>query len=299
LLYHRVAISEIDTHRLCVSPQAFAVQAAHIAGTCHPLPLEQFVEGALAGSLPDRAIAVTFDDGYVDNIAPVEALAELGIPATLFTTTADLENTSFHYWWDVLEHAVLTPGLVRGDLPVELPEGSRTLRLESQAERIAAHRELHAAILPLDVEAREKVLEPFHDVIRSERVSLPRRMTRAELAKVSAYAGVRIGAHTEHHLMLPAHSAPRQRVEIASSLEALQRLLDMPVAALAYPYGAFGAETTAIAAELGVAIGVTAVAESLAGVANPLLIPRVDVAAHLSRSFEEQLDSVFSGAVEH
>ena len=55
-----------------------------------PLSLDKLVEGFGRRWLPERAVAVTFDDGYADNLevaAPI--LVEHGIPATLFVA-ADL-----------------------------------------------------------------------------------------------------------------------------------------------------------------------------------------------------------------
>ena len=59
--------------------------------------------------LPERAVAVTFDDGYADNLeiaAPI--LAEHGIPATLFVATG-LVDADGPPWWDRLASLLLEP----------------------------------------------------------------------------------------------------------------------------------------------------------------------------------------------
>ena len=58
LMYHRVGASGIDPHRLSVSESTFSAQLEWLRTRCSVIPLE-----ALAGGGPDRAIAVTFDDG--------------------------------------------------------------------------------------------------------------------------------------------------------------------------------------------------------------------------------------------
>jgi peptidoglycan/xylan/chitin deacetylase (PgdA/CDA1 family) len=64
------------------------------------LPLADVVGGLERRALPDRALAITFDDGYLDNFenaAPV--LHDLGLPATFFVVTQWIE-TEVVPWWD-------------------------------------------------------------------------------------------------------------------------------------------------------------------------------------------------------
>lgn len=63
------------------------------------LPLEQAVAALAAGTLPDRAVALTFDDGYasvVERAWPV--LRERGLPATLFAVTDYLSGDQRFAW---------------------------------------------------------------------------------------------------------------------------------------------------------------------------------------------------------
>ncbi len=102
LLYHRVAETPFDLHGLCVTPDEFRAQMTHLANAYRPVPLIQFAMAAREGWLPDRAVAVTFDDGYADNLeiaSPI--LLELGIPATFFVTSDGLLGRA-EVWWDVL-----------------------------------------------------------------------------------------------------------------------------------------------------------------------------------------------------
>ena len=156
LLYHRVASAVLDSHRLCVTPEAFAFQTGVIASTCHAMPLEELVRNAAAGTLPPRAVAITFDDGYEDAIAAVDVLVSRKLPATIFMTTARLgEPEPYHYWWDVLEWALLTPGVLPGsELQVSLPDGRLRFPVRLESDRRTAHRALHSAMLPLDEDAQ-------------------------------------------------------------------------------------------------------------------------------------------------
>ncbi len=88
LLYHRIADAAPDPFGLCVPPSLFRQHMEHIRRTCEPLTLPAFAAAIASRSLPERAVAITFDDGYVDNLtkaAPI--LASLNLPATFFVTT--------------------------------------------------------------------------------------------------------------------------------------------------------------------------------------------------------------------
>ena len=107
VLYHRVAVAPHDHHALAVSPEAFRSQVQHLCQSWRVLPLRTLAAAAASGDLPERGIALTFDDGYVDNLeiaAPI--LAELGVPATFYLTT-ELPGTRRRFWWDVLEEMLL------------------------------------------------------------------------------------------------------------------------------------------------------------------------------------------------
>lgn len=301
LLYHRVASAALDSHRLCVAPETFAFHARVIARTCHAMPLEELVQSAAAGTLPPRAVAITFDDGYEDAIAAVDVLVSKKLPATIFMTTARLgEPEPYHYWWDVLEWALLTPGVLAGnELQVSLPDGRRDFPLRLESDRRTAHLALHSALLPLDDDARDLALAPITELVLARQPALPRRMSLGELRSLLACPGVTVGAHTKSHLFLPAHPRECQRLQIRSSLETLGGALDTRVTALAYPFGGLTADTVSVAAEQGLTVAVTTVASAVSEATQPLAVPRVDAAASTMLAFEERLESLFGGMVQH
>ena len=91
LVYH--SISQTDNY-YAVAPHMFAQHMHYLKAQYCPVRLLEvaaFVTGQ--GTLPDRAIAVTFDDGYADfftNAFPL--LEKYGIPATLFVCAGNVER---------------------------------------------------------------------------------------------------------------------------------------------------------------------------------------------------------------
>lgn len=96
--YHRVWAAADDPHDLCVSPAHFAAQMAILRREAHPLSLSELVSRWRAGRLPPRAVAVTFDDGYLDTLTTaLPVLARESVPATVFVMTGCLGAAP---WWD-------------------------------------------------------------------------------------------------------------------------------------------------------------------------------------------------------
>lgn len=75
-----------------VSPEEFERQIRYLRKKTHPVRLEDVANFvANKKSLPSRAVAVTFDDGYLDfkeNALPI--LRKYGIPATLFVCAGEI-----------------------------------------------------------------------------------------------------------------------------------------------------------------------------------------------------------------
>ena len=97
LMYHSV-----DDHcapgyrRWCVSPKRFAGQMARLKELqCTALTISELVARMDNDTLPERAVAITFDDGmydFADHALPV--LCQFNYPATLFVTTSYVGKTA-------------------------------------------------------------------------------------------------------------------------------------------------------------------------------------------------------------
>lgn len=255
LLYHRVAGPRRDPQGLDVSPRNFDAQLALLAGAAVPLPLDEFEARRRAGTLPARAVAVTFDDGYADNLlAAAPILARHRVPARAFVT-AGMVGTNREFWWDDAERIAFAPGPLGANVPkLALPwseadgtscasDGDRdrwtVLDPVDPTPRHRLYRAMCAALYALDAAARDEHLAEWRswagipDAARASH----RTVTRDELRALAGASGVSIGAHTMTHPVLARLAAEDQRRELEESRTWLARALGRPVPSVAYPFG--------------------------------------------------------------
>src|SRR5205085_9799910 len=86
--YHRVADLRPDSHALCTPPDVFRAHMAHLREHYVPIGVDELLSAAASGTIPERAVAVTLDDGYLDALTTASPiLMESGIPATFFVNS--------------------------------------------------------------------------------------------------------------------------------------------------------------------------------------------------------------------
>src|SRR5204863_9107407 len=104
--YHRIADLTPDAHALCTPPGVFRAHMRTLSEQFAPIALDDLVRLAEDGSIPDNAVAVTFDDGYLDALTTASPiLMAFGIPATFFVNSDRLDEPH-ERWWDVVERQV-------------------------------------------------------------------------------------------------------------------------------------------------------------------------------------------------
>ena len=195
------------------------------------LPLDEAVRRRAEGTLPARAAAITFDDGYADNcLVALPILQRHGITATFFIATGFLDGGSM--WNDRIIAAV------RGCSRPELDLASLGLGVHPLGT-IQARREAIDALIGkvkyLDGSRRDETANRIAEFAGAQ-VPTDLMMTTAQLRELRA-AGMQIGAHTVTHPIMARLSLDDARQEVTRSREALQDALGEPISLFAYPNG--------------------------------------------------------------
>jgi peptidoglycan/xylan/chitin deacetylase (PgdA/CDA1 family) len=95
--YH--AVSDAWPSHLAVSEALLKTQLGYLKSAGYVgLTASQAEESRQNGSLPPRAVVVTFDDGYASTLRALPVLEEVGFPATVFVVTGFLEQSEPMYW---------------------------------------------------------------------------------------------------------------------------------------------------------------------------------------------------------
>jgi peptidoglycan/xylan/chitin deacetylase (PgdA/CDA1 family) len=139
LLYHRMAEVERDPQLLCVSPKHFAehleVLKRLARGLSRPvLPLLDVADAFTWPGIetrvrdrPRRPVAITFDDGYADNLHHAKPLLEkYDAPATVFVTSGFVSRRE-EFFWDELDRLLLQPGRLPKTLNLAPPHDEPAL----------------------------------------------------------------------------------------------------------------------------------------------------------------------------
>ncbi len=320
LLYHRVTRLRSDPHATAVNPDRFAAHLEVIAASWRALSLTELLRGLETGRIPDRAVCLTFDDGYRDNLDEGEPLlARAGIPATVFVTSGVL-HTGREFWWDQLERLFLTPGTLPDRLSMRL--GRRRFRTtlgsaatyDEQAAREhagwsvrseAAPTRRHAVFLRLmrrlkrlDGEARGRALEDLHEWAESDADyfrETHRPLDADALAVLAGRDAITIGAHTVSHPRLSKLPRRKRWAEIAQSRTSLEEITGAPVTHFAYPFGDTARAVTAVR-DAGMTAGLMTRPAAVSLGADPYLLPRLYVGDWPAEDLETMVEAHLSPA---
>ena len=297
LMYHRIARPLTDPWELSVSPENFSAHLEVLSKSAQVVPLAE-LQRRLARSSERPVVAITFDDGYVDNLGQaLPILQRHAAPATVFIATAWI-GSARPFWWDTLAATVL--GLQTMRRPLDLQLGATRFKWEpartnSENDRKALHRSLWSRLQTLDDPQRFQALEQIAASYDGEGPLDPdaRPMTVEEVRQLHASSLVEIGSHTVKHRPLPTLSPQMQREEIANSRLQCEQWTGVAPATFSYPYGEFDDGTASAVAEAGFALACSTEQELVWRQTSPYRMPRFIVLDWNAERFERQLRQVW------
>lgn len=273
LIFHRVHASRDSLFPHEPDADRFEQLMRFVAGAFRVIPLGEAASHLRRGTLPPRALSISFDDGYADNAeVALPILQRCGLPACFFVATGFLDGGRM--WNDsVIEclRACRRPivdlgafGLGRCALATPLQKrltiGALLSRIRylSLAERADAVSRLQSMCgvrnLPTTLMMRSAQVRALHD------------------------AGMEIGAHTVNHPILTTLTAARAAQEIDEGRQQLEAIVGAPVTLFAYPNGKPGQDYDRSHVALLDRLGFTAAVSTAPGVArigdDPYQLPR-------------------------
>ena len=221
---------------ICVSPSAFDEHLRYLAAHYRVLSLPAAVTMLRDGQpLPPNAVAITFDDGYADNLAAARALKKYGLTATFYITAGCMAGGE-PFWPAELRY--LLNAIRQERITLDLAGEPLTFDLSSESARASALGRLTKTFKGHPVPRRESLRTQLRALARN--VEIPRVMLTWDEVREMNALGMTIGSHTMTHPNLPNAGVAHAREELRQARLRLEQEIGEPVTMFSYPNG--GAE---------------------------------------------------------
>ena len=281
LAYHRIDTPanpdklDLSPTLIDASPGAFDAQMKWLAEQYNVISARDLFMAVRDGKrLPERAVVITFDDGYmcfVETALPI--LRKYGLPSTVFVPTAFADDPVRPFWWDTI-HKVLSQ--TTKDAP-DIP-GVGLVPLSTKVERDAAYSALVDVIEHMEAGKVAGMVEDIAGACEVEPSDRKHVMGWQELERLAEDDDVTFAPHTRHHAILAQTGGAALQAEIEGSWKDLKEHIAQPLPLLAYPNGQPYAVNTAsreAARRAGMVGAVTMVAGvNRIGTTDPFLLHR-------------------------
>lgn len=266
LIFHRV---RPEPDWLCpfeIDARQFDRICRWLASWFNVLPLDRAVKLRAEGCLPERALAITFDDGYADNFQiAMPILQRYRLCSTFFIATGFVDGGIM--WNDILIESVRQTRL--GVLNLSEVDGGPPGRilLADHTQKRAALDTVIQRLKYLAPEARLAATARFARLLSAHPPG--DLMLRSDEIKALHRGGMQIGAHTINHPILAGATCAVIETEMAGSRDMLAALTGERIGLFAYPNGKPGTDYDKRAVDVARRLGFDAAVSTVPGVAVP------------------------------
>lgn len=248
-MYHRILPStdarfQQEEPGMLVRPESFAMHLKELKRNFDVMFLSDWVKAKQNGeSLPNKACAVTFDDGWLDNFEfALPALKAEAVPATLFAV-AEKIGTDFQFWPNIVSILLLNgagKNLAKHPLFNNLNAQLNSLPAQPSRDQIAH------LIFQLKQHSDADIFKALQDINWRSLCPTeipPALMNWDQLKSMQASGLVEIGSHTcTHRRLTSALTSTELEYEIVKSKKILQDKLSTPIELFCFPNGDYNPE---------------------------------------------------------
>lgn len=280
LCYHGISLD--DEHLwdpgLYMSPATLESRMSYLrANDYNVLPLGEALERLRDGTLPPRAVAVTFDDGTHDfEVRARPILERYRIPATVYVTTfyVHFQRPVFpvacsYLLWKGRGRSLSLPDVLG---PVHAAIGDTKVRQQVLQDILA-----YARDNGFGAEEKDELLGRLADALRIDYGELVSRrlLTLMNATGIAAVAGAGFDVQLHTH----RHRVPRDRVlflrEIEDNRASLEAIVGYRPSHFCYPSGEYFDSAVIWLREAGIESATTCDPGLASAYADPLLLPRI------------------------
>ena len=133
--------------RCCVTPDNFNNQMKFLKKNYNIISLSSVNQYLKNHKIPRNSIAITFDDGYQDNlINAIPILEEYNIPATFFVTSGYIGNNK-EFYQETLNRIFFLEKQIPSSLYIKVNQTEHQFqKLDQENQKQAAYTALHKAL---------------------------------------------------------------------------------------------------------------------------------------------------------
>ena len=231
LSYHRVLKSSDHLFPEIVDVESFENHLEVLTNYFNVIPLHEAIKLMAVGKLPCRAVSITFDDGYRDNVDnALPLLKKWGVTATFFISTGFFKTKK--KWKDIVIEAKRNTtkhmiDLSEFDLPI--------LQLSTCTEKYSAIGHILPKIKNKKPNERLIISKSIASKLGSN-ISVELMMDESGVITL-AENGMDIGGHTVTHPILSSLEAGESMAEIHDGIGVLEKIINNKISLFAYPNG--------------------------------------------------------------
>jgi peptidoglycan/xylan/chitin deacetylase (PgdA/CDA1 family) len=237
LMYHRVLpdavlLADLSPNQfLGVSINNFEEHVRYLSRNHHVISIDD-VPQYLASDNKKRAVVITFDDGYKDNLTyALPILQKYGVPATIYIVTRFPEGDCEMWWYEIWE---ILGG--KDDLRLTWEGKEYNWVLGPLKNKINCFYQLRLLILSQSAQSQKELLK----VLRAGKAGndyVEDSLTWEEIIELDKNPLITIGAHTHAHPQLRWLEEEEARADILFSKRLLEKKLGHRVKHFAFPFG--------------------------------------------------------------
>ena len=235
LVYHRVVkdeeLEEDLELGLTVSCSSFERHIKEIKSKYKICSMDEFVKN-LKKKTNEFMVAITFDDGYKDNLyQALPILTKHEVPASIYVTTRFL-NQEVDIWWYELGDVIKN----REEINFQYKEKKFNFLLDNKKRKYLAYQNLMKLFKSLKIDAQNELIEKITNTKKRKDYS-DICLNSEEILMLEKNPLITINSHGHNHQNLKILNDEEVKYEITKSLEVLENLINRKVKHFAYPFG--------------------------------------------------------------
>lgn len=256
LCYHGVSpIGSLPFNGRHLPSEIFEKHLRYFRRHADIVTLEEIFRMSSEKANPKRlTLALTFDDGYLNNLeCALPLLEKYRVPASFFVSSIALENPDYVIWADILDILRIEmgqKGIQIGDLDFR-PFGLWDMKEQNSGKILSEW----VKLMPYGVRDiwLGQLMQKYHfyDIANLRKLDFFRLMNRKNVHQLSKSPYVEIGSHGHLHYNLAHLTTEKASIELDYSKRALEKTIDKEVRSIAYPDGNYDEVTKSLSREIG------------------------------------------------